>query len=1501
MEPVFLGQPVFNQRPISPLTFEPFLPLPEDIILPGSSDEDSEGTRKWKKRRREDIGYQYLRQLAGYTITFKLKGPFENGWRNPYRDHGVVLTAAQVVDMRKRREACDQAGVRASSPIDITSSAEEDEDIGKHAVAKLHDRKGTSTAKRWLTSNVQRIRKRQPEDAEAGSPTPRPHARMRRANTVVSEGPVKNRRTAELEGPMHGADHGEENEDESEEEVLEEPAKDESRPEQGRSPSVELEYSSQSQSRHREASEVSEGGHLNVQSPTTKPRLERRVLVKRIKGISQRLRKQQYGSDAMDELLLEKEVLDDRVSALSSVIADMKESGDHQATVRKKRGRDEIRKISGIHVSLVGTAVKREERPRQVPLPLITNAKTHIPNMKATPNRKVLSLSPLNVSYPNREAKPEREVFEQVVQADPNPDLLRMPSFRTDSSEISHAVSLGSNEKQRSERAIRKSEKRREHKHEKRHKAAQEKLARQGNGAQTLGVDQDDDRNGIFELDPSPNTLASTVEPKHSVRPHGGKQGWSFGGNDLVIGQSINVKNEKLLDASGGPTAQQNKQAVGKGETTKQPRRPARKKYQSEAKDKENATTLDIENTVFGIKSSGAVVGGTKGKRVPIIIVDDYDSSVSSSQISLSATCPTGWKPYKWLPGGQDYAERVLREHLASIEAGGPSIDPFRSSVGSSSNESSNTARKRNMRETKADLRKLSSDNIVDLTDLEMPKASQPGAPLEGSEVEVEVGSKFQSTTLKPHTVNRRASVNSVDTAWKKDQSSFFGGTLSSGPKEVTQKQRHNREYSKHEDEVSIRCGKTDRNNLVSMSSRINNDGMEPAATEEVGVLTKDNSDQGNQVPKMTEEKKRAAKALTATLVSFMDTSSEDEVGKNGPKFYAHSLEDASPGHDQALPNSASSNEVDVESRSMKNIPTPKHHVKEASLVAADVMVRDDVTQTSREVSAAAREVKAATVRDKKDKQNTINERRSSREEFLQSLRFHVSQKASKNLLSTHADATAVSPHVPPASTNLSQFQYNRVDTASRSASSDTNPAKRKQKPTTPALTKAQPKRRISFTPKGNVKSGVEVRVPAVNPQGSQASPILIEDAPVALRTSPTKKSTPLVQKPSEGDASRSGPEILPEAQGVAEKLPSGPSSDLLETDKQLFKFPSTEETDPSEHFSTQAELAKAQESFRRDLQSPVKLQAASSPSKSPLRRTSASELHQDNNASMIPLMTSRDPCIGAPGPDSSNEELPSTQAMVDAMSPFAISTIKKPRKFLHSFTRPAAAVYGYIWGSSQEERNMPANKSKVEASSPVKPAAPSTEAPLDYTPADLPMNPSAASPTVLDPPLEPAVSFGYPAIDMATSDSLTSSPAHTLSQPSDPFPPPLRRPSRRLNSAHAPSDDEASDFEQTQKERGLVRDDRGRWSNLSTELSMVTPSQRTLRSYHTPRMGSACQGQESASQDGQRRSGVKAAIEDAESWLGTWDVEGEVRRMGGGASAGGGGVGRGEMNRVVL
>ena len=135
------------------------------------------------------------------------------------------------------------------------------------------------------------------------------------------------------------------------------------------------------------------------------------------------------------------------------------------------------------------------------------------------------------------------------------------------------------------------------------------------------------------------------------------------------------------------------------------------------------------------------------------------------------------------------------------------------------------------------------------------------------------------------------------------------------------------------------------------------------------------------------------------------------------------------------------------------------------------------------------------------------------------------------------------------------------------------------------------------------------------------------------------------------------GPEAQP---AQAPSGPSGPSTHLLETDKQSLNFPSTEEGEGDSYMnlSTQAAFLKAQQCFDDTIQSPVE----DSPS------------HQNLfNGSQLSPTAYKTPKVHLPAippslrPDLSNGQpiTPSnqplnTQAIIEAISPFAVTTIKK-------------------------------------------------------------------------------------------------------------------------------------------------------------------------------------------------------------------------------------------------
>ena len=172
------------------------------------------------------------------------------------------------------------------------------------------------------------------------------------------------------------------------------------------------------------------------------------------------------------------------------------------------------------------------------------------------------------------------------------------------------------------------------------------------------------------------------------------------------------------------------------------------------------------------------------------------------------------------------------------------------------------------------------------------------------------------------------------------------------------------------------------------------------------------------------------------------------------------------------------------------------------------------------------------------------------------------------------------------------------------------------------------------------------------------------ENAPkenALLRTASTESSNLPI---SNGNHSRNSV-ILPEAQIAENALvqlsqkPLGTSTNLLETDKLSPKFPSLDEGDSYVNLSTQAAFLKAQRSFKDDILSSLKdsptkkiekYQAALRP-EGPDVTPPANSGRPNGSVAQWNIVNSQ---------DSDDEGQMSTQAMVDAMSPFAITTVKK-------------------------------------------------------------------------------------------------------------------------------------------------------------------------------------------------------------------------------------------------
>lgn len=374
--------------------------------------------------------------------------------------------------------------------------------------------------------------------------------------------------------------------------------------------------------------------------------------------------------------------------------------------------------------------------------------------------------------------------------------------------------------------------------------------------------------------------------------------------------------------------------------------------------------------------------------------------------------------------------------------------------------------------------------------------------------------------------------------------------------------------------------------------------------------------------------------------------------------------------------------------------------------------------------------------------------------------------------------------------------------------------------------------RRLTFTPSGGAKvakSRTSSR-PSSNSSatGQAMSKTGVQKGNDLVRKESTRSSDLGI---SEGTRSRESI-MLPEAQIVPNapvqliQSRSDPSTNLLETDKQSIKLPSfDDEGDSYLNLSTQAAFLKAQRSFKDDLFS-----LKSSPLQAKTGKTSPAASRY-NVSDVTPLARGRR-ANGATSrqvikPEENDDEEPlSTQAMVDAMSPFAITTVKK---------RPPAL-----------------QKRTSFAPSPTKQKSP-THNPV----------------TALSPTTNP---FRRTSLSMSTSTS-----------PSQGSPPPKSPPQHPPSNPHTPSKPPTSSLTSfsilpngTLTETSIYQDGQQQpQHDLDWDTSLpLDPFGLTSTATEGPRSsGNGTGNKQPSSLD------LNAVLEDAGSFLGEWDVEAEARR----------------------
>jgi hypothetical protein len=132
------------QRAISPFSLETYEPSADDITsdeLPASDDELTEAERAAKCQRIEKLAESYLQDQPLFILSASLKGPFDQGWRNPWkkdrkaivkrdaktRGKRAIQPAGRVVqetDLRQPKYREDLAVAAPSPPAAISRRAQ---------------------------------------------------------------------------------------------------------------------------------------------------------------------------------------------------------------------------------------------------------------------------------------------------------------------------------------------------------------------------------------------------------------------------------------------------------------------------------------------------------------------------------------------------------------------------------------------------------------------------------------------------------------------------------------------------------------------------------------------------------------------------------------------------------------------------------------------------------------------------------------------------------------------------------------------------------------------------------------------------------------------------------------------------------------------------------------------------------------------------------------------------------------------------------------------------------------------------------------------------------------------------------------------------------------------------------------------------------------------------------------------------------------------------------
>ena len=1334
----------------------------EDILCPGESENDTREVRLVKKLRREDVAREYLRQHAHANLTFRLRGPFHEGWKNPWGELGKIITSKEARELLARRGITNPQkldGFRSSSPIDLTSEAEEADVVEVRTPTRPRARavrNDDGKNKALPTSNVKNI-KQLPSDSEVNSPTPKRLPQTRR-NGAKKDSIYHNEPKPGSKLPhsaqrpvvgkvsrLPGAPHvfkspestlpGKRSDNSSQQAISRVPLLTEPLP-------LPQHASNEAEVR------VEEGVVSYYQPMTPDLQVERDLLQARVCKMGDELTMLDNSSKKSRMLTFEKSVLTKRISTIDDEIVASREQVIPSTTQPGKRSRA---------VSITSDATS------------------------ASPKTKKAKTSPIDCMKITRGSAtgggiPSKHIHGPVVKHEPS--MGHRVVVKQEPSMERRAQGLGVQTSHTQQPPIQQ-------------QAAKTKVSDRATSASIETASKSG--NAKKEI-----SNAKRKRKRQRVRERKALERQRSSPIDALLlvpskdlpSQTAAVEDGKVLEL----------ELAGR-------RQRKGKKRVSFSDEKENATRIHRE--------------------LPTALLDGVDDGPINGQYNVSLSKSTKRGAERNIKLQEPRSDRKTKQILVP-EVGRPVRndiinssqdltgmrailhDSMESSLTSPDAEDCAEATTLNITPSGNG---TSNDNLFPLpsrhTLIKGPHSASP------------VHSESPTARYQPIARQRRERVLDSEIAISTD--TILVETEGVNPKrwDLLPKPRTDISTSK-----SKFTRAPSENCWIPANLESRADSQDPKFVMS-GALTA--STTSNQSPKVARQLSvdsvnTAWHKDHALLCRYDSMPPAPENGTASARVSRTTTTEPTPNVNKSSHNRSSRRRAPVnEVAKTDNIYVPK--LNPARNVNGEIVSTTSGPHTRNKAGKATVIVEVAEVMDDGEEisDSSIDRRKIGQNPV----------KMDRGSAKEHGNG---SNYILPASTNLSEFQYTRGGTSVKSTISGIGKSASK------ATRKSCLQSSSQSMGCDHSQCGIEVHVPLRSSQISQNPATELQANKPGSSKSPNTSSSSSPMSPLEDGNSGSPHEasqrlqnansVLPEAQEVvtrARLTTSGPSTISLETDKQSCKFPSTEETETQNKLSTPIESAAVRRAFRQSL-----LELIRKPDDTPQPRLNEKAGSRAPSSPKGPLSAS----AVVTSPQAGKEVPLSTQAIVDAMSPFTINTDKKPAGLLNTFARSASSFFGFMRGNEQDPDTIVLKG----RSSPVE----------DHTRAD---------PT-----------FDQPGFDMETSDDEDGSKNQPLQLST------VAEPQSLPNHEDAiVNTDDESDFEMTQRmlaTKGDVRDEFGRWAKADS-LVKPTPSRMKLRSF-----SSSQSGQPQAAQQSQGDTGLEAAIKDAGSFLGSWELSQEAKKL---------------------